>query len=114
MIAVIFEVAPAENCKAHYLSIAADLKEYLKDIPGFISIERFQSLVDSSKILSLSFWRDEAAIAQWRNLEAHRAAQVKGRKDLFKDYRIRVATVLRDYSMVDGGQAPEDSRDIHR
>ena len=114
MIAVIFEVIPTDDGKAEYLAIAAELKERLLDIPGFISIERFQSLVDSKKILSLSFWRDEAAVSQWRNLEEHRMAQAKGRGSLFADYRIRVGSISRDYSMLDREQTPVDSKSIHR
>jgi heme-degrading monooxygenase HmoA len=114
MIAVIFEVIPTDDGKAEYLAIATELKGRLLDIPGFISIERFQSLVDSKKILSLSFWRDEAAVAQWRNLEEHRMAQAKGRGSLFADYRIRVGSISRDYSMQDREQTPADSKSIHR
>ena len=113
MIAVIFEVLPTDNGKAEYLAIAASLKERLSDIPGFISIERFQSMADPNKLLSLSFWRDEVAVAQWRNLEEHRAAQTKGRGSLFADYRIRVGSISRDYSMLEREQTPEDSRSIH-
>lgn len=110
MIAVIFEVVPTNDGKAEYLAIAGKLKERLSDIPGFISIERFQSLADPDKILSLSFWRDETAVAQWRNLEEHRIAQTKGRGSLFADYRIRVGSISRDYSMLDREQTPEDSK----
>lgn len=113
MLAVIFEVIPKKEGKAEYLAIAADLKEQLVDIPGFISIERFQSLADPNKILSLSFWNDETSIAQWRNLEEHRIAQAKGRGSLFSDYRIRVAGVMRDYSLSERQQAPKDSRAAH-
>lgn len=113
MLAVIFEVLPTDDGKAGYLEIAAELKQHLADIPGFISIERFQSLVDPGKILSLSFWEDEAAIARWRNLEVHRAAQARGREQLFRDYRIRVASVLRDYSLNAREEAPDDSRSLH-
>ena len=98
MIAVIFEVIPTSEGKAEYLAIAANLKEHLADIPGFISIERFQSLADPHKILSLSFWRDEDAVAQWRNFEEHRTAQAQGRNSLFEDYRIRVGSINLDYS----------------
>lgn len=113
MLAVIFEVLPSEAGKAEYLEIAADLKQYLAEVPGFISIERFQSLTDPGKILSLSFWENEAAIRQWRNLEVHRSAQTRGRGDLFRDYRIRVASVVRDYSLEAREQAPDDSRTLH-
>jgi heme-degrading monooxygenase HmoA len=113
MIAVIFEVIPTAEGKQEYLSIAADLREYLQDMPGFISIERFQSLVDERKILSLSFWEDEESIGNWRNLERHRAAQAKGRASLFEDYRIRVGVISRDYSMGNREQAPADSRSAH-
>ena len=109
MIAVIFEVIPSEDGKQTYLDIAADLKPRLEQIPGFISIERFQSLVDERKLLSLSFWENEAAIARWRNLEQHRAAQQAGRDKLFEKYRIRVAAVERDYGLDERDQAPTDS-----
>lgn len=112
-IAVIFEVIPAEGKKQEYLDIAAKLKPELEKIDGFISIERFQSLTHSEKILSLSFWRDEEAIKNWRNLELHRNAQAKGRKDIFKDYHLRIADVVRDYGMFDRNEAPADSRSFH-
>ncbi|HZJ95748.1 MAG TPA: antibiotic biosynthesis monooxygenase [Thiopseudomonas sp.] len=113
MIAVIFEVYPAEGRTQEYLDIAAELKPLLKDIDGFISIERFASLSEEGKVLSLSFWRDEQAIAAWRNLEKHRLAQSKGRESIFADYRIRVATVSRDYSMNSRVEAPSDSKGVH-
>jgi heme-degrading monooxygenase HmoA len=110
MIAVIFEVWPAESHRQTYLDIAAALRPLLDGIDGFISIERFQSLTDESKILSLSFWRDEDAIAEWRNLDAHRGAQAKGRAGVFRDYRLRIAGVVRDYGMSERAEAPSDSR----
>ncbi len=113
MIAVIFEVFPAHGKVQEYLDIAAELKPLLEDIDGFISIERFSSLVEEGKILSLSFWRDEKAIEKWRNMEAHRLAQKKGREGVFADYRLRIASVIRDYGMETRAQAPSDSRLIH-
>ncbi|WP_085904853.1 antibiotic biosynthesis monooxygenase family protein [Kiloniella majae] len=110
MIAVIFEVIPAEGQKDHYLSLAADLKDKLVDVDGFISIERFQSLVDERKILSLSFGRDEDAVMTWRNSFDHRQTQRKGREGVFSDYRLRVAIVDRDYGMSIRDQAPKDSK----
>lgn len=110
MIAVIFEVWPADGRKAAYLDIAASLKPELERIDGFISIERFQSLSDETKLLSLSFWRDEAAVQAWRNIEHHRQAQKAGRDGVFRDYRLRVASVLRDYGMTERAEAPVDSR----
>ncbi len=109
MIAVIFEVEPAD--RAAYFRIATELRPLLDEIDGFISIERFQSLSDDTRVLSLSFWRDEEAITQWRNLEAHRAAQSAGRASVFHDYRLRVARVVRDYGMNEREEAPTDSRD---
>src|SRR5713101_2665704 len=91
MIAVIFEVWPKPDRKQEYLDIAAELRPLLDQIDGFISIERFESLYEPGKILSLSFFRDEAAIEAWRNLEANRAAQAKGRSEVFADYRLRIA-----------------------
>jgi heme-degrading monooxygenase HmoA len=114
MIAVIFEVWPADGRKQTYLDIAASLKPELERIDGFLSIERFQSLADDSKILSLSFWRDEAAVAAWRNLEHHRQAQKAGREGVFRDYRLHVAHVLRDYGMTERAEAPADSRERNR
>jgi heme-degrading monooxygenase HmoA len=114
MIAVIFEVIPSSEGKAEYLAIAASLREKLTDTPGFISIERFQSMTEPNKILSLSFWEDEASVARWRNLEEHRNAQSQGRSGLFNDYRIRVGKISRDYSRSGREQAPKDSRDAHQ
>lgn len=113
MIAVIFEVLPHPEHHQSYLRIAADLKPLLSEIDGFISIERFQSLSDAGKILSLSFWRDEEAVQSWRNLEAHRAAQSLGRAQIFSHYRLRIASVIRDYGLHDREQAPDDSRAAH-
>ncbi|WP_299490679.1 antibiotic biosynthesis monooxygenase [uncultured Shewanella sp.] len=97
MIAVIFEVQSNEAGKDEYFSIAAELKSHLLNIQGFISIERFQSINDPNKFLSLSFWENEAAVKQWRSHVLHRKAQDKGKNDLFFSYRIRVAQVSRDY-----------------
>jgi len=108
MIAVIFEVWPDPKQKQAYLDIAAELRPLLDGIEGFISIERFESLSEPGKILSLSFWRDEDAITQWRTLERHRDAQAEGRGGVFQNYRLRVASVIRDYGMTDRGEAPED------
>lgn len=113
MIAVIFEVQVAEGKTSEYLDIASELKPLLSEIDGFISIERFQSLTNDSKVLSLSFWRDEEAIQEWRNLESHRFAQSKGRGGVFESYRLRVAGVIRDYGMDTRGEAPKDSLEVH-
>ena len=113
MIAVIFEVIPAPGRKQEYLDIAASLRPQLEKIDGFISIERFASLSNEGKVLSLSVFRDEAAVEAWRNVEAHRVAQAKGRAGIFSDYRIRVASVMRDYTLRDREQAPQDSRRKH-
>ena len=113
MIAVIFEVFPAEGRKQDYLDLAASLRPELEKIDGFISIERFASLSADGKLLSLSLFRDEAAVEAWRNLETHRLAQAKGRAGIFSDYRIRVTSVLRDYGMRERAQAPQDSRRKH-
>lgn len=113
MIAVIFEVEPKPGRRDHYLDIAADLRPLLDEIDGFISIERFESLTQPGRILSLSFWRDEQAVAEWRRLERHRAAQSQGRQVVFADYRLRVAEVIRDYGMNEREQAPTDSRERH-
>jgi len=111
VIAVIFEVRPAD--RDAYLAIAASLRPELERIDGFLSIERFQSLSDPDRILSLSFFRDEAAVRAWRNRPAHREAQAAGRDGVLADYRLRVAHVLRDYGMADRDEAPEDSREAH-
>lgn len=113
MIAVIFEVMPAEGCRSAYLAAAAQLREQLGAIDGFISIERFESLAQPGKLLSLSFWRDEAAVAQWRNGQFHRSVQKSGRDHLLADYRLRVASVMRDYGLHEREQAPADSRRYH-
>ena len=113
MIAVIFEVEPRAGRKEAYLETAAALRAMLERMDGFISIERFESLTQPGKILSLSFWRDEEAVRRWRELEPHRKAQAAGRNDMFATYRLRVASVLRDYGMEERDQAPSDSRAIH-
>lgn len=113
MIAVIFEVIPAEGQFDAYLDHAAKLKTELETMDGFISVERFQSLTDESKLLSLSFWRDEDAIKAWRNRPGHREAQAAGRAGIFADYRLRIAGVIRDYGLNARDEAPEDSRAAH-
>jgi heme-degrading monooxygenase HmoA len=113
MIAVIFDVTPAEGRRDDYLGIAAKLRPLLDGIDGFISIERFQSLSDPGKLASLSFWRDETAVAQWRNTAEHRAAQTAGRDGILRDYRLRIASVVRDYGMTERPEAPPDSRAVN-
>ena len=113
MVVVIFEVIPAPGKRQEYIDLAAQLRPELERVDGFISIERFASLTDENKILSLSFWRDEEAVRRWRNLGSHRSAQVRGRAGVFADYRLRVAGVIRDYGMNERKQAPQDSRTAH-
>ncbi len=113
MIAVIFEVRPAEGRRQQYFDIAGALRPLIAQVEGFVSIERFESLSEPGKILSLSFFRDEAAVAKWRGLEAHRSAQAKGRGGIFQDYRLRIAGVIRDYGMFDRDQVPIDSSQFH-
>lgn len=113
MIAVIFEVVPYMGERHKYLDLAGELRAKLETIDGFISIERFESLTMRGKLLSLSFWRDEEAVRQWRNLEAHCAAQKAGRNGIFADYRLRIGHVLRDYGMNERDEAPQDSREVH-
>jgi len=113
VIAVIFEVIPHADRKQGYLDMAAEMRPLVEKIDGFLSVERFQSLTDPEKLLSLSFFRDEDALNEWRELTQHRKAQKAGRTRLFKDYRLRVAHVLRDYGMEDRDEAPKDSREIN-
>jgi heme-degrading monooxygenase HmoA len=108
MIAVIFEVWPRD--RARYLDLAAELHPLLDGMDGFLSIERFESLSDKGKVLSLSFWRDEEAVKAWRNTPEHREAQREGRSGVFADYRLRIAAVVRDYGMTSREEAPADSR----
>lgn len=113
MIAVIFEVVPHAEHRQAYLDTAAALRSHLETIDGFVSVERFESLTQPGKLLSLSFWRDEEAIQQWRNLDVHRSAQRRGRGRYFADYRLRVAGIIRDYGMTERDEAPGDSRQVH-
>src|ERR1700726_1486029 len=113
MIAVIFEVRPKPDHKQEYLDLAAELRPILETIDGFISVERFESLTEKGKILSLSFFRDEDALAAWRNVPQHRKSQAKGRATIFENYRLRIAGVMRDYGMNDRVQAPKDSLTAH-
>ncbi|QAY77851.1 antibiotic biosynthesis monooxygenase [Sphingosinicella sp. BN140058] len=111
MIAVLFEVWPDDA--ETYLDLAGSLRAELDGMDGFLTIERFESLSDPGKLLSLSFWRDEAAVAGWRNGLVHRTVQAKGRAGVFRDYRLRIAAVVRDYGMHDRNEAPPDSRAVH-
>lgn len=113
MIAVIFEAQPRPDGKGVYLDAAERLRPLLAQIDGFLSIERFESLTEPGKILSLSFWRDEDAVRQWRNVDEHRRIQRAGRQTIFVDYRLRVAQVIRDYGLHDRAGAPDDSRKAH-
>jgi heme-degrading monooxygenase HmoA len=113
MIAVIFEVWPKPERRQEYLDLAAALRPQLEKIDGFISVERFESLTEPGKLLSLSVFRDEKAVEAWRNVEAHRRVQAKGRGDVFADYRLRIAHVLRDYGMNERAEAPRDSVAAH-
>lgn len=113
MIAVIFEVWPADGERQTYLDLALALREELLRMDGFLTVERFQSLGEPGKLLSLSFWRDEAAVADWRNRHAHRVTQAEGRRGVFREYRLRVADVIRDYGLNERAEAPEDSRRAH-
>lgn len=113
MIAIIFEVQPAEGKRDEYLDIAAAMRPMVHEIEGFISVERFESLTHPGKLLSISFFEDEAAVDRWRQLAAHRGAQAKGRQGVFSDYRLKVCHVLRDYGMFDRDDAPVDSRAVH-
>ena len=111
MIAVIFEVEPKDGMLDPYLDMAASLRPELERMDGFISVERFSSLTTPGKYLSLSFWRDEEAVAAWRNRPHHRTAQARGRHEMFAGYRLRIAGVIRDYGMTDREQAPDDAID---
>jgi len=113
MIAVIFEVVPARGRRQEYLDLAEKLRPQLEKLDGFVSIERFESLTHKGKMLSLSIWRDEEAVKRWRQFEGHRLAQGKGRAGIFDDYRLRVASVIRDYGRFEREQAPVDSRAVH-
>ena len=113
MIAVIFEVWPAQGRKGDYLSLAASLRPDLEQIDGFISVERFQSLSSPTKLLSLSLWRDEDSVERWRNHQKHRESQSAGRAGIFADYRLLISNVIRDYSMTERAEAPDDSRAMH-
>lgn len=113
MIAVIFEVVPHDDKKQAYLDMAAEMRALVEQIDGFISVERFQSLTNPEKLLSISFFRDEEALNEWRNVMGHRKAQVAGRNAYFRDYRLKVAHVLRDYGMTDREEAPKDSLAVH-
>ncbi|MBI3230233.1 MAG: antibiotic biosynthesis monooxygenase [Burkholderiales bacterium] len=110
MIAVIFEVCIADGKQEQYLAFAQTLREQLVQIDGFISIERFQSLSQPDKLLSLSYWRDEQAVQTWRNMEQHRQAQTAGRASIFSDYCICVGDIVRRYTMQERNQVPLDSQ----
>jgi len=113
MIAVIFEFSAAEGRFADYKALAEGLAEEVRKIDGFLSIERFQSITDPKRFVSLSFWRDEEAVKKWRNVQKHREAQAKGRGGIFSGYRLRICEVIRDYGMNARGEAPRDSVATH-
>jgi heme-degrading monooxygenase HmoA len=106
MIAVIFEVEPSKDGHSVYLDHAARLRPMLETMDGFISIERFQSLTNPGKLVSLSFWRDEESVRAWREQPEHRKTQAVGRAGVFDNYRLRVAGVHRDYGLNERAEAP--------
>ncbi|MEO6407512.1 MAG: antibiotic biosynthesis monooxygenase [Burkholderiaceae bacterium] len=114
MIAVIFELEPHAQTAARYFKLAAGLRAALEGIDGFISVERFESLSRPGRYLSLSFWRDEEAVRRWRCHDPHRSAQQEGRSTVLAGYRLRVASVVRDYGLLDRDEAPADSRETLR
>jgi heme-degrading monooxygenase HmoA len=113
MIAVIFEFTPIEGRFADYKALADGLADDVRNIDGFISVERFESITTKGKFVSLSFWRDEQSLQKWRNLQKHREAQKKGRSGIFKSYRLRIGAVQRHYTMDERAQAPKDSVQVH-
>ena len=113
MIAVIFEVQPAPGAESRYLDLAAEMRPLLEQVEGFVSVERFRSITRPDVLLSLSFFEDEDAVRRWRTLDDHRRVQRDGRRGLFADYHLRVASVMRDYGMQDRVEAPRDSRRTH-
>jgi len=113
VIAVIFEFTPADGRFDDYYALALGLNDEVKSFDGFISIERFESIVSKGKFVSLSFWRDEEAVRKWRNVQKHREAQAKGRAGIFTQYRLRICDVSRDYTMEKRAEAPADSRKVH-
>ncbi|NJK43064.1 MAG: antibiotic biosynthesis monooxygenase [Pleurocapsa sp. SU_196_0] len=114
MIAVIFEVQPHPEHVQTYLEIASSLRADLETMPGFISVERFQSLTTPGKMLSLSFWENEAAVKHWREHTRHHEAQLRGRLEVFADYRLRVAAVIRDYGLFERAEAPQVMPSLER
>lgn len=113
MIAVIFESWPKHGRGETYLEMGQRMMSLVEGFDGFISIERFESVVQPGKFVALSFWRDEAAVTAWRNVVEHRQIQRGSRNGVFEDYRLRVASVTRDYSMHDRIQTPHDSIDAN-
>ncbi|HET7363585.1 MAG TPA: antibiotic biosynthesis monooxygenase [Burkholderiales bacterium] len=113
MIAVIFEFTPAEGRFPDYMALVETLRQDLAKAEGFISLERYESITSKGKFVSLQFWRDEECVRKWRNLQKHRQAQKQGRGGIFKSYRLRIARVLRDYTMDERAQAPADSVQVH-
>jgi len=113
VIAVIFEFTPAEGRFPEYMQLVETLKADLARAEGFISLERFESITTRGKFISLQFWRDEESVRKWRNLQKHRAAQKAGRERIFDSYRLRIATVIRDYEKDRRAEAPADSVEIH-
>ena len=113
MIAVIFEVETEDGMMQPYLEMAAKMRALVETVPGFISVERFESLSNPGKLLSLSYWEDETALEHWRHMSEHRAAQTAGRNKMFRGYRLKVVSVMRDYGKDDRDEAPLDSRALH-
>ena len=113
MIAVIFEFTPAEGRFPDYMALVETLRQDLAEAEGFISLERFESITTPGKFVSLQFWRDDECVRKWRILQKHREAQKKGRGGIFKSYRLRIASVVRDYEMDKRAQAPKDSIEVH-
>ncbi|HJA07813.1 MAG TPA: antibiotic biosynthesis monooxygenase [Candidatus Mailhella merdigallinarum] len=108
-IVVLFEVTPTAEGRQRYLELAASLKKLLAEAKGFIRAERFSSLTEEGKLLSMNLWESEDDVDAWRNTLDHRISQMEGRNKLFKKYTITVASVIREYGNTSREQAPSDS-----
>ena len=107
-VVVLFEVTPTAEGKVRYLELAAQLKLLLSDAKGFIHSERFSSLNEEGKLLSLNVWENEESVKKWRNELHHRMSQSEGRERLFENYRITVAYVIREYDDYNRREAQEE------
>jgi heme-degrading monooxygenase HmoA len=111
MFAVMFEAHPQPSRRDTYLEWATLLGTDLRQIPGFVDDDYYQSLSRAGWVLSLSTWEDEKALVSWRTHPKHQLAQAEGRDEVFIDYTLRTGQLTRDTDLPEGCALSEQRLD---